>query len=347
MTNFKLHEHEIGGSDCYVIAEIGQAHDGSLGTAHAYIDAVAQTGANAIKFQTHIASAESTRHEKFRVKVFPQDETRYDYWKRMEFTPQQWRGLAEHAKAVGLDFLSTPFSVAAVNLLQGLDVPAFKVGSGDINNEVLINALIETKKPILLSSGMSTYRELDSVVNKIKSAGNPLAIFQCTTSYPCAPEDIGYNVLQEIVEKYDVPAGLSDHSGTIYPAIASVALGAKLIEVHTVFSKQCFGPDTKSSVTIDELKNLVDGIRFVEKGMQVTVDKAVAAAARGETKTLFSRSAFFSRDIVKGEVLSLNDFEMKKPGGGLNYSEAISYLGKRLSVSKSFDDYLLSEDFDE
>ncbi|GIU43393.1 N-acetylneuraminate synthase [Shewanella colwelliana] len=331
---------------CYIIAEIGQAHDGSLGTAHAYIDAVAETGANAIKFQTHIASEESTRHELFRVKVFPQDETRYDYWKRMEFTRDQWLDLAQHAKDVGLDFLSTPFSLAAVDILQEIDVPAFKVGSGDTGNDELIEALISTGKPILLSSGMSSYAELDEVVNKVKSAGSPLAIFQCTTSYPCEPEDIGYNVLSEMREKYKCPVGLSDHSGTIYPSIASAALGANLIEVHTVFSKRCFGPDTKSSLTIEELKNMVDGIRFVEKGIKSKVDKNMAAALRDNTKTLFSRSAFYIKDIAEGEIFEKHHFGMKKPGGGISFQQANSLIGKKCLSSKNFDDFVNIGDFE-
>lgn len=179
-------------SPCFIIAEIGQAHDGSLGSAHAYIDAVAQAGVDAVKFQTHIAHAESTRHEQFRVKVFLQDKTRYDYWNRMEFTTQQWSDLAVHARQLGLEFLSTPFSNEAVGLLRDLDIPAFKIGSGDVNNFDLIDAIIETQKPILLSSGMSTYDELDKSVGRILAAGNELAVFQCTTSYPCKAEDVGY-----------------------------------------------------------------------------------------------------------------------------------------------------------
>lgn len=333
-------------SSCYIIAEIGQAHDGSLGTAHAYIDAVAKTGADAIKFQTHIADAESTKHEQFRLKVFPQDETRYDYWKRMEFTPEQWQGLAEHAKSVGLDFLSTPFSTRAVDLLQSLDVPAFKVGSGDTNNSELIDALIKTGKPILLSSGMSSFDELDEVISTIKKAGSPLAVFQCTTSYPCAPEEIGYNVIRELNERYNCAVGLSDHSGFIYPSLAAVTLGAKLIEVHTVFSKDCFGPDTSSSLTLSELKNLTDGVRFIERGLQANVDKSIAASRRSDTKRLFSRSAFYTRELPAGTILEKSDFAMKKPGGGLEYKEALSLIGKTLTLDKSFDDFVQYGDFE-
>lgn len=345
MNNFYINDKEIGGDKSYIVAEIGQAHDGSLGTAHAYIDAVAETGVDAIKFQTHIAHAESTRHEQFRVKVFPQDETRYDYWKRMEFKPEHWKELAEHAKSVGLDFLSTPFSTQAVDLLENLNVPAFKVGSGDTNNIELIDALIKTGKPILLSSGMSSLQELDEVVSKIKKAGSPLVIFQCTTSYPCAPEDIGYNVIKELRERYSCPVGLSDHSGFIYPSLAAVTLGAKLVEVHTVFSKQCFGPDTKSSLTLSELQNLVDGIRFIERGLVAIVDKGAAAKSRQDTKQLFSRSAFYTRELPAGKVLERSDFAMKKPGGGITHEQALSLIGRTLNVDKSFDDFVDYGDF--
>lgn len=345
MSNFCINDKEVGGDESYIIAEIGQAHDGSLGTAHAYIDAVAKTGVDAIKFQTHIASEESTIHEKFRVKVFPQDSTRYDYWKRMEFKPEEWKGLAEHANSVGLDFLSTPFSTKAIDLLESLNVPAFKVGSGDTNNTELIEKLIQTKKPIILSSGMSNYDELDQVVNKINKAGNSFAIFQCTTSYPCSPEDIGYNVIEELKERYDCPIGLSDHSGFIYPSLASVALGAKLLEVHTVFSKECFGPDTKSSLTLSELKDLVDGVRFIERGLVCKVDKSNAAKSRKDTKQLFSRSAFYTREISPGKIMERKDFAMKKPGGGLTYEEAKTLIGKTLKNKKTKDDFVDLGDF--
>jgi N-acetylneuraminate synthase len=329
----------------YIIAEIGQAHDGSLGSAHAYIDAVAHAEVDAVKFQTHIAHAESTRHDRFRVKVFPQDNTRYDYWKRMEFSFQQWSDLAAHARDVGLEFLSTPFSKEAVELLQMLDVSAFKIGSGDVSNFDLVDEIIATQKPILLSSGMSSYDELDNTVGRITTAGNELSLFQCTTSYPCDAEDIGYNVLAELKQRYRCPVGLSDHSGTIFPSIAAVALGAKLIEVHSVFSKQSFGPDTKSSLDMTELKQLVDGVRFVEKGLANSIDKNKASEERKVTKELFSRSAFYTRDMKAGSVFSEESFAVKKPGGGMDVSMANQLLGKTLKEDRCFDDFVSVEDF--
>ena len=263
-----MDDHVVGpGHPCFVIAEIGQAHDGSLGAAHAYIDAVAKTGVQAIKFQTHIADAESSPDEEFRVDGFPQDSTRYDYWKRMEFTESQWAALAEHASDRGLVFLSTPFSFEAVELLEKLGVPAWKIGSGEIGNLTMLEKIAKTQKPILLSSGMSYWKELDEAISVISGYHGRVGVFQCTTSYPCPPEKLGLNVIQEIGDRYGCPTGLSDHSGTIYPSLVAVVLGANMIEVHTVLSRDSFGPDVSSSVTIEEMKVIVEGIRFNEKSL--------------------------------------------------------------------------------
>src|SRR4051812_45160420 len=171
-----IRQHLTGVEGCLVIAEIGQAHDGSLGTAHAYIDAIAEAGADAVKFQTHIAAAESTPGEPFRVKFSPQDATRYDYWKRMEFTEPQWHALAEHARERGLIFLSTPFSSEAVELLARVGVPAWKVGSGEVTSLPLLAQMAATKLPVLVSSGMSSWEELDQATKTIQEAGAPCAV---------------------------------------------------------------------------------------------------------------------------------------------------------------------------
>src|SRR5688500_6749139 len=145
---------------CLIIAEVGLAHDGSLGLAHAFIDDAARGGADAVKFQTHIASAESTPAEPFRVNFSRQDATRYDYWKRMEFTEVEWRGLAEHAAERGLLFLSSPFSIEAVELLTRVGMPMWKIASGEVGNRPLLDAVVATGRPVLLSSGMSGMSEL-------------------------------------------------------------------------------------------------------------------------------------------------------------------------------------------
>lgn len=334
------------GEPAFIIAEIGQAHEGSLGMAHSYIDAVASTGVDAIKFQTHIAVEESSIHDQFRVNIFPQDKTRFDYWKRMEFSEDQWRGLSEHARDVNLEFLSTPFSIKAVEILSKLNVPMWKIGSGDIAFKGLVGAVANTKKPVLLSSGMSNWDELDKAVDMLEKQKSPYALFQCTTSYPCKAEDVGYNIIDEMISRYQCPVGLSDHSGTIFPSLASIALGANLIEVHAVFSKQSFGPDSKSSLTIDELKKMVEGVRFIESGLNSHISKDNAAENRENTKSLFARSAFYKISAKKGTILTSKDIAMKKPGGMLDEKKVECFFGKKLNKNCNIGDYVKETDFE-
>jgi N,N'-diacetyllegionaminate synthase len=214
-----------GRKQTFVIAEVAQAHDGSLGMAHAYVDAAAAAGADAIKFQTHIAAAESTLDEQFRVPMSGQDATRWHYWKRMEFSPAQWAGLAAHAEQCGLIFLSSPFSIAAVELLAGIGMQAWKVGSGEVFNERLLRAMAAAGGPILLSSGMSTYADIAHAVSAVRAHGAELALFQCASRYPTPLEQVGINVLGELRQRFDCPVGLSDHSGTPYPALAALGPG--------------------------------------------------------------------------------------------------------------------------
>ena len=315
----------------FVVAEVAQAHDGSLGAAHAFIDAVAKRGVDAIKFQTHIAEAESSLQEEFRVPFSYQDRSRYEYWKRMEFTAKQWEELAIHARERGLIFLSSPFSEQAVDLLESINCPAWKVGSGEVGSISLIERMIATNKPLLLSSGMSDWNELDSLTEHIRSRGVQFAILQCTTAYPCPPEKWGLNNIAEIVRRYHCLAGYSDHSGTIAAGLAAVALGAKILEVHVTFSKECFGPDVSSSLTLDQLEELVLGIRQITIAKTHPVDKSAIAYELSELKKMFGKSIFAARNLKEGEILSLADFVYKKPGTGIPAANAAKIDGKRLN----------------
>jgi len=329
--SFAIGNKSIGpGHPCFVIAEIAQGHDGSLGTAHAYIEAVAKTGADAIKFQTHIAAAESTPSEPFRVRFSPQDETRYDYWKRMEFSEKQWRDLAEHATALGLIFLSTPFSQEAMDLLDRIGVAAWKVGSGEVTNHPLIERMARTGKPVLLSSGMSKWEELDSAIATIRSLNAPFAVFQCTTAYPCPPERLGLNLIPRLRDRYGSPVGLSDHSGTIFSGLAATALGANMLEIHAVFSRECFGPDVSASVTTIELKQLIEGVRFIERSLAHPVDKEEMAADLSELRTIFGKSIVAVRDLLPGHQLTEADLMLKKPGNGMPASLFPQVVGKKV-----------------
>ena len=320
----------VPGGGPLIVAEVAQAHDGSLGTAHAYIDAVARAGADAVKFQTHIAHAESTRDEPWRVPFSPQDASRYEYWERMAFTADQWAGLRRHAQEVGLGFISSPFSLEAVALLADVGVDALKVASGEVPNLELVEACAATGVPVLLSSGMSPLAELDDAVACVCAAGGPLAVLQCTSSYPSAPEDVGLNVLGDFRDRWGCAVGLSDHSGTIYPGLAAVALGADVVEVHVTLSREAFGPDVASSLTTDELRQLADGARAIATMLDHPVDKDRSAAERQELRRVFTRSLVAATPLPAGHVLAADDLVAKKPGGGLSPADRAGLVGRRL-----------------
>lgn len=328
-----------------IIAEIGQAHDGSLGILHSYIDAVAQTGVDAIKFQTHIAEAESSIYEPFRVNFSYEDKTRFDYWKRMEFSLDQWKEIKSHCDEVGLQFVSSPFSCAAVDLLEKVGVDSYKIGSGEVNNLLLLEKVCLTGKEVILSSGMSSFIELDKVIKFIKKFGNCYSILQCTTSYPTKPEDWGLNVIQELKGRYNVPVGFSDHSGKIYAGIAAATLGAEIIEVHVVFDKRMFGPDSSSSITIEELDQLSKGIRCIETSLLHKIDKNDNTKFYG-LKSIFEKSLAVNKDLSKGHIISFEDLESKKPAGmGIPAADFEKILGESLIVSLEKNSFLQKDHF--
>jgi N-acetylneuraminate synthase len=335
---------ELQHGRCLIIAEVGLAHDGSLGLAHAFIDEAARGGADAVKFQTHIASAESTPAEPFRVKFSRQDASRYDYWRRMEFTEAQWRGLAEHAAERGLMFLSSPFSIEAVDLLARVGMPMWKIASGEVGNRALLDAAAATGRPVLLSSGMSDLRELDSAVETVRRASVPLGVMQCTTAYPCPPERVGLNMLAVFRERYGCFVGLSDHSGTIYPGIAAAALRSDILEVHVTMSRGMFGPDVPASVTIEELRQLVDGVRFVERMLASPVDKDAAAAAMGPLRAIFTKSLVAREPLPAGTVLREGHLAAKKPGTGIPAERMRDIVGRTLRRSVAADEQIRDED---
>jgi N-acetylneuraminate synthase len=334
-------EHE----PAFVIAEVAQAHDGSLGTAHAYIDAVAKRGADAIKFQTHIAEAESSQYELFRIPFSYQDKSRYEYWKRMEFTRPQWAELANHARDRGLIFLSSPFSEQAVDLLEEIGCSAWKVGSGEISSMPLIERMIATRKPLLMSSGLSGWGELDAVIQHVRSLEGEFAILQCTTMYPCPPEKWGLNNLAEITNRYNCLVGYSDHSGTLTAGLAAVSMGAKILEVHVTFSKECFGPDVSSSITLRELEELTLGVRQISIAKNNPVNKDAMAAELSEVKKLFGKSIFSLRKLGKGESLQLSDLAFKKPGTGIPAICASEFVGRKVHVDIQANQMLKEEHF--
>jgi N,N'-diacetyllegionaminate synthase len=334
-----------GQSKKTIIAEIGQAHDGSLGIAHSYIDALAETGVDAIKFQTHIAEAESSEYEEFRVNFSFQDVTRFDYWKRMEFSLEQWIGLKRHCDDVGVEFISSPFSCAAVDLLEKIGVNKFKIGSGEVNNKLIIDKICQTEKEIYISSGMSSYNEIDQAIKWISYYGNKYSLFQCTTNYPTIPSEWGLNIISEMQDRYAVPIGFSDHSGDIFASLSAVTLGADLLEFHVVFDKKMFGPDAKASLTIDETKQLVTGVRNIEKALENKVDKNENSHFC-DIKIIFGKSLCVNKNLKKGDIIKFDDLEAKKPANkGISASMYDQVLGKTTKRNLEKWEFLNLNDF--
>ena len=324
-------ELDLDPNRTYIIGEVAQGHDGSLGMAHAFIDVIADARCNAVKFQTHIAAAESTQDEPWRIPFSRQDASRYAYWARMEFTEEQWIGLATHAKSRGLDFLSSPFSVQAVELLDRVGVKWWKIASGEVFNPELLEAVWSTRRPVVFSTGLTKKDELDLVVERQRRAGTPFALMQCTSEYPVAPEKWGLHMLAALRARYHVPVGLSDHSGSVFSGLAATALEADLLEVHVTFSRQMFGPDVPASLTPSELKMLVDGARAIRTSLAADYlkDEAVIDMEESVRRT-FTRSWALREPLPAGTVLERQHLTLKKPGTGLSPDALRTIIGRSL-----------------
>jgi len=318
---------------CTIVAEVAQSHDGSLGMAHAFVDAIAAAGADAVKFQTHIAEAESTPDEPWRIKFSLQDTSRFEYWQRMEFTEDQWAGLKAHAEEVGLLFLSSPFSLEAAELLERIGMKAWKVASGELTNPLLLDRMVSSNLPILVSTGMSSLQEIDGIVATLQAESAPSAILQCTSMYPVPPERVGLNMIPLFRDRYGCAVGLSDHSGTVYPSLAAATLGIEVLEVHVALSREMFGPDVPASVTTDELRQIVEGVRYIEQMTACDVDKNSVADSMCEMRRLFTKSVAVRVGLSAGHTLAETDLTVKKPGTGIPAGELQSLIGKRLVVN--------------
>lgn len=328
----------------FIIAEIAQAHNGSFSKAIKYIEALAGTGIDAVKFQTHIAEAESSIHEPFRVKIDDRDKTRFDYWKRMEFSKAQWVQLKTLCENLGMEFMSSPFSNAAVDLLEDIEIKRYKIGSGEVTNFLLLQKVVDTGKPIILSSGMSSLEELDTTVAFLKKRNAHFSILQCTTSYPTHPEQYGLNVISEFKKRYGVTIGFSDHSAAPATLIAATALGAEILEFHAVFSRNDFGPDATSSIEIDEVKPMVQAIRTIYKSLQFPIDKKDNSAF-STLKNIFEKSLSVNKSLPQGHTLTFNDLEAKKPKGyGIDASRYEEVIGKVLNKNLTQWDFITPND---
>jgi N,N'-diacetyllegionaminate synthase len=330
----------------WIVAEIGQAHDGSLGILHSMVEASAACGVDAVKFQVHIADAESSHLEPFRVKFSPVDATRFDYWKRMELPEEEWRRLKEKCEAVGVEFLATPFSNAAVDLLERVGVRRYKVGSGDLTNPLLLERIAGTGKEAILSTGLGSLDDIDNAVAFLSARDIPVTVLQCTTQYPTSAGQVGLNWISRLRDRYRCPIGLSDHSGQIYAGLAAAALGATVVELHVTFDQRMFGPDSRASLTFADLKRVVDGVRFINEATGTTPDKTLTSEVES-LRRMFGKALAVNRDMKKGEVVGVGDLEGKKPSdAGIPVGEFAQVVGRRLKRKMQRWDFLSKDDLE-
>lgn len=322
-----------------IIAEIGSVHDGSFGNACKLIEAAAECGADTVKFQLHIAEAETLKDAPT-PKHFSA-EPRYEYFKRTAFTIDQWKQLIKKAKELHVKFLVSPFSLEAVDVLEELNISAYKIASGEVTNLPLLEKIASTKKPIILSSGMSNWNELDQAVNILKTS--PLTIMQCTSAYPCPPEKVGLNIISEMKSRYNLPIGYSDHTMGIAAAVAAATLGASMIEKHFTFSRLMYGSDAKYATEPEEFKQFTEELHNVWKMLESPVDKSNVNEFT-DMKDIYEKSIVTACPVSKGTVLKQEHLAYKKPGNGIPAKEYQSILGRIIKNDLPKDHMLLNED---
>lgn len=324
-----------------IIAEVGSVHDGSFGNACKIIALASDAGANAVKFQTHIAAAETTRNAP--EPPYFKGEPRYEYFERTGFSKKQWIELKQHAESCGVEFLSSPFSEAAVDLLESVGVTRYKIPSGEVTNTSLLDRVAITGKPVLLSSGMSDWSELDLAVEALRAGGGEVTVMQCTSAYPCADTQVGLNVIGEMLERWGLPVGFSDHTLDNHAAFAAVAFGATVVEKHLTFSRAMYGSDAAHACEPGQFRELVRGIRAVSTMLANPVDKSDVSDV-AEMKQIFQKSVVAAVPIRAGSVIERDMVAAKKPGTGIPARELMRVVGSRARADLLPDQVLTPDD---
>jgi N-acetylneuraminate synthase len=328
---------------CELIAEVGSVHDGSFGNATRLIEAAADCGAHTVKFQTHIAAAETLHNAP--MPPYFKGEPRFAYFERTGFTLEKWQALKATCDARGVEFISSPFSIEAVELLQQVGVARYKVGSGEMTNTPMLDVIARTGKPVILSSGMSTWAELDAAVATLTRVHDRITLLQCTSEYPCPPENVGLNIMLDMKARYGLAVGLSDHTLTLTASLAAAALGAAIIERHFSFSRLMYGSDARHSLVPEELKALADALRDLT-AMRTVVDKDAMAASLQNMKLIFEKSVVSVRAIAAGAVIAAADVAVKKPGNGIPARRLPEIIGRRARRAIPADTLFSDEDLD-
>ncbi len=328
------------GNPCFIIAEAGINHNGDLEQAKKLVEEAKNAGADAIKFQTHLPEKEMLRDNFSGGHI---GESLFDLLKRLELSKDDHIALRNYAKEKGIIFMSTPFSKEAADLLEEVGVPAYKVGSGEMTNHPLLRHIAEKRKPMILSTGMSTIEEIEETVNFVKGINDEIAILHCTSTYPTKYEDVNLRVIEKLAQKFEIPVGLSDHSIGIYTALAAVALGGSIIEKHFTTDRELSGPDQKASINPAELKELVKGTRAIEKALGsekkvIDDEKPIQDIARESVVTI--------ADIPTGTVISKELVWVKRPGTGIPAKELEKVIGKKAKKDIKIDTVIKWDDLE-
>ena len=316
-----------------LVAEIGQSHNGSFKNVLKAIKMISKTKVDAIKLQTHIASEESTLDEPFRKSKFLKKKykNRYNYWKSMEFTFNEWKKISFLIKKTGKLFISSPFSHYALDLLCRVNVDAIKIGSGEFFSDDLIKEVIKKKKFVIISTGLATENEVNKLYNKLRTRN--MALLQCTSEYPTKFNRIGTNLINKWKIKYNCPIGISIHTNSISPFIVSICNNADIIEFHFKTNNSKLNPDDSSSLSLKQIKDIC---KFREDYELLNKTyKKVLTKKQKKYKTYFTKSACLKINKSKNEIINRKDIVFKKPGFGFNSDELKKVIGKKLKKNVS------------
>ena len=325
-----------------IIAEAGLIHDGSIGIAKSFIDKAAETGVDAVKFQMHYGDHESSRYEKFRKKFSYLDKTRKDYWNRTSFNFDQWKYLKKEAEKKKLIFICSPFSLKAVDYLNNLKVKYWKIASGEFNNMLMIDKIVsKSNSPLILSTGLATKYEIDKVTKYLKFKRKKFSLLYCVSSYPTSLEKIDFKKISEYKKMYKIPVGISDHSGNKNVLLTGISLGAEFLEAHVTFSKNFFGPDNSSSITFEELKEVVN---FRNIFYELVNNKPKKQKDLSKMRNLFCQSLKLNKNKKKGEKIYINDLDIAKPFIGIPSFDYKKIIGRKLKANKLKNSFIFKKD---
>ncbi len=314
-----------------IIAEIGINHNGDVRLAHNMIDSAYRNGATIVKFQTHMSSAEMMKDIGEHTSIY---KSIYEDIRNLELSSNDLACLKKHTRDIGIKFMSTPFSLEAIDELEKLNVDMYKIGSGEFDNFVMLDKISKLNKPLFISTGMSTMDEIHKTVEFLENANVDYTLMQCTSKYPTSVDDINLNMITYFKDHIRCKVGLSDHSTTCLPSMASVSLGVTAIEKHFTISRDLPGPDQIISIEPLELKMLSEGVLLVERAMGKQIKDELV---NKEIRKLFRHSIVAAKNIQKGKVINLSDLKTKRPLIGIPASEVFSIIGKKASRDISCD----------